>query len=277
MAPILSLGNKTTLNLEDLDNLSTSDQCSVLLNRIDPHGSTWEGTWRIFRKKFYKDFIISTILIIPLVMARIAQPLLIRELVLHIRDEKKESPAYAGYLYAVALCVAGNIQAILNQHIFFRNTRVGMRVRNALASVIYKHLLSINTAALHNTTAAQTINLVANDAGKFEELCISSHGFVYAIVEGFATFGLVWWYIDLPAVFGYAVLISIVPIQLLFSKQFSRYRKTTMLYTDKRVQTFNELVNGCQIIKMYNWEKAMEERERETRKYELLSIYKASC
>ena len=152
-----------------------------------------------------------------------------------------------------------------------------MRVRNALASVIYKHLLSINTAALHNTTAAQTINLVANDAGKFEELCISSHGFVYAIVEGFATFGLVWWYIDLPAVFGYAVLISIVPIQLLFSKQFSRYRKTTMLYTDKRVQTFNELVNGCQIIKMYNWEKAMEERVRETRKYELLSIYKASC
>ncbi|CAF1186966.1 unnamed protein product [Rotaria sp. Silwood1] len=40
-----------------------------------------------------------------------------------------------------------------------------------------------------------------------------------------------------------------------------------MKYTDKRVQTINELVNGCQIIKMYNWEKAMEQRVRETRRF----------
>ncbi|CAF4325001.1 unnamed protein product, partial [Rotaria sordida] len=49
-----------------------------------------------------------------------------------------------------------------------------------------------------------------------------------------------------------------------------------MTYTDKRVQTINEIVNGCQIIKMYNWGKAMEERVRETRRHELLHIYKSS-
>jgi ABC-type multidrug transport system fused ATPase/permease subunit len=50
-----------------------------------------------------------------------------------------------------------------------------------------------------------------------------------------------------------------------------------MQCTDKRVQTINELVNGCQIIKMYNWEKAMEQRVYETRRRELSTIYKASC
>jgi ATP-binding cassette subfamily C (CFTR/MRP) protein 4 len=137
--------------------------------------------------------------------------------------------------------------------------------------------LTINTAALHKTTAAQTINLVANDAGKFQELSLFVHFLLLIPLEALATFGLLWRYIGLPTVFGYAVLILLVPIQLIFSRQFSRYRKATMTCTDKRVQTINELINGCQIIKMYNWEKAMEQRVRETRRRELSNIYKATC
>jgi ATP-binding cassette subfamily C (CFTR/MRP) protein 4 len=209
-------------------------------------------------------------------MARIAQPLLIRQIVLYIKDQSG-LPAYTGYLYAIALCISAILQAIFHQQIFFRNTRIGMRVRNALSSNIYKHLLTINTAALYKTTAAQTINLVANDAGKFEELSIFMHALVSVPLEAVVTFGLIWWNIGLPTLFGYAVLILLVPIQLIFSRKFTQYRKATMTCTDKRVQTINELVNGCQIIKMYNWEKAMEQRVRETRRRELSNIYKASC
>ena len=209
-------------------------------------------------------------------MVRIAQPLLIRQIVLYIKGQTGLS-TYAGYLFAIALCVSAILQAIINQQIFFRNTRIGMRARNTFSSIIYKHLLTINTAALHETTAAQTINLVANDAGKFQELSMFVHALVMVPLEALVTFGLVWWNIGLPTLFGYAVLLSLVPIQLFFSRQFSRYRRATMQCTDKRVQTINELVNGCQIMKMYNWEKAMEQRVYETRRRELSTIYKASC
>jgi ATP-binding cassette subfamily C (CFTR/MRP) protein 4 len=102
------------------------------------------------------------------------------------------------------------------------------------------------------------------------------HGLAWIPLETVVTFGLVWWNIGLLTLFGYAVLILLVPMQLIFSRKFSRYRKDTIACTDKRVQTINELVNGCQIIKMYNWEKAMEQRVRETRRHELSHIYKAS-
>ncbi|CAF4216107.1 unnamed protein product [Rotaria sp. Silwood2] len=218
----------------------------------------------------------SILFVFPFTMARIAQPLLIRQIVLYIKDPSKV-PSYAGYLYAITLCISATVQAIFHPQIFFRNTRVGMRVRNTLSSTIYKHLLVINTAALHKTTAAQTINLVANDAGKFQELSIFAHAAVHIILEALATFGLVWWNIGLPTLFGYTVLILLVPIQLIFSRQFSRYRTATMTCTDKRVQTVNEIVSGCQIIKMYNWEKAMEQRVRKTRRRELSHIFKSSC
>ncbi|CAF3829045.1 unnamed protein product [Rotaria sp. Silwood1] len=209
-------------------------------------------------------------------VARIAQPLHIRQIVLYIKGQSG-LPVYGAYLCAITLCVSAMVQAIIHQQVFFRNTRIGMRIRNALSSTIYKHLLTINTAALHKTTAAQTINLVANDAGKFEELSPFVHVILWVPLEALITFGLIWLYIGLPTVFGYAVLILLVPIQLIFSRQFGQYRKETMKYTDKRVQTINELVNGCQIIKMYNWEKAMEQRVRETRRCELSHIFKSSC
>ncbi|CAF0975244.1 unnamed protein product [Rotaria sordida] len=249
VSPILSLANKRNLIENDLNDLSIDDKCSVVLNRVNQYNSKWP--------------------------ARISQPLLIRELTLYIKDQSG-LPAYSGYLYATSLCIAVILQATCLQQIIFRNTRVGTRIRNALSTIIYQYLLTINTAALHKTTAAQTINLVSNDANKFAELSIFIHALVMVPLEVFVIFGLMWWNIGLPTLFGYAVLILIIPIQFIFSRQFSKYRKATMTCTDKRVQTVNELVNGCQIIKMYNWEKAMEHRVRETRQLELSNIRKAS-
>ncbi|CAF5172237.1 unnamed protein product, partial [Rotaria magnacalcarata] len=180
ITPLLSLGNKRTLVESDLNDLSVNDKCSVLLNRVN----------RIF-------------LAFPLIMAHIAQPLLIRQIILYIKGESV-LPAYAGYLFASALCITAILQAIIHQQIFFRNARIGMRVRNTLSSSIYKHLLTINIEALHKTTTAQTINLVANDASKFEELTMFVHTIVLVPLEALVTFGLVLWYIGLPTIFGYA-------------------------------------------------------------------------
>ncbi|CAF2956430.1 unnamed protein product [Rotaria sp. Silwood2] len=124
-------------------------------------------------------------------MAHIAQPLLIRQIILYIKGQSG-LPVYVGYLFAVGLCISAILQAIIHQQILFRNSRMGMRVRNALSSAIYRHLLTINTAALHKTTAAQMVNLVANDAGKFEELSIFVHTLVLALLEALGTFALVW-------------------------------------------------------------------------------------
>ena len=275
VAPILSLANKRNLLENDLNDLPANDQCSVVLSRVTQYDSKWPGAWHVFRGIFYKDFLMSLVLVFPNTVARISQPLLIRELTLYIKDQSG-LPAYSGYLYAIGLFLAVILQATCQQQIFFRNIRAGMRVRNALSSTIYQHLLTINTAALHKTTAAQTINLVSNDANKFAELSVFVHALVTVPLEVIVTFGLLWWNIGLPTLFGYAVLTSLVPMQLLFSRQFTKYRKATMACTDKRVQAVNELVNGCQIIKMYNWEKAMEQRVRETRRLELSNIRKSS-
>ena len=273
--PILSLGNQRALIDEDLDELSPEDSCSFSLSRMHSDNQEWTGTWNMIKRGFLKDLLLSGAVLLLNIATRTAQPLLLREIVLYISSESV-LPAYGGYLLAVALGACSALQAIIHQQCFFRSTRVGMHIRHALSSVIYKRLLTINTVCLQTTSVAHTINLVANDASKFEELSVYMHYLWEAPLEAVLAFGLIWWHIGLPTLFGYTVLVLLVPLQLIFSRRFSQYRKTTMEYTDKRVHMFNELVNGCHIIKMYNWEKAMEQRVKETRHKELVSIFNAS-
>ncbi|CAF5120635.1 unnamed protein product, partial [Rotaria socialis] len=54
---------------------------------------------------------------------RIAQPLLLREIIIYISDTSG-LPAYRGYLFAIGLTICSIIQAIVHQQAFFRNQRV---------------------------------------------------------------------------------------------------------------------------------------------------------
>ncbi|CAF4219343.1 unnamed protein product, partial [Adineta steineri] len=89
-------------------------------------------------------------------------------------------------------------------------------------------------------------------------------------------FVLIWKQIGLATLFGYGVLLLLVPLQLIFSKQFGKNRKNTVLWSDKRVKVINEILVGCQIVKMYRWEEALENIVYDARQNEFRSIRKAS-
>ncbi|CAF0898354.1 unnamed protein product [Rotaria sordida] len=209
--PILSLGNRRTLVDDDLSDISINDKCSVLLNKVNYDSSKWPGTWYVIRRTFIKDFFQTMLLMLAYSATRVVQPLLVREIILYISETPGKLP-YEGYLSAVGLGIISILQAITHQQSYFRNQRVGFQVRNTLSCAIYKHLLTINTASLYRTTAAQTINLVANDAGKFEEMCFTFHYLWVAPLEALIMFGLIWQNIGLPTLFGYAVLFLLVPV-----------------------------------------------------------------
>lgn len=287
--PILSLGYKRDLNDEDLDDLPVNDKCFGLLNQLSYYSDnniwlTNTTTWRIIMRAFWKQAFFVIFLLIPYNASRVAQPLLLRQIVLYIIDQRTHSETstkfyevYEGYIYALGLFACSAIQALLHQQAYFRTTRMGMRVRNALAATLYKRLLSLSTSSLQQTTSAQVINLVANDASKFEEFCQYMHYLWEAPLQAIVVFCLIWKSIGiLPTLFGYGILVLLIPLQLAFGRIFSKYRKNTMIYADKRVQAINELVNGCQIVKMYNWEKPIEQRVKNLRQDEFASILRTS-
>ncbi|CAF4290398.1 unnamed protein product, partial [Adineta steineri] len=112
ITPILSLSNKRTLVENDLDDLAIKDQCSTLLNRVNQYDSQWPGTWHVLNHTFAKDFLMSILLVFPLIMAHLAQPLLIRQIILVIKDQSG-LPWYDGYIFCIALFASCIVQAIV--------------------------------------------------------------------------------------------------------------------------------------------------------------------
>jgi ATP-binding cassette subfamily C (CFTR/MRP) protein 4 len=274
--PILNIGYKRKLTEDDLFDVSPKDECSRLLNKLDVVWKTYEdiNTWKIILKTFWKEFLTIYLIIFPYLGLKIAQPLLIKEIVLNINDSNAAS--YVGYLYAIGLGLANTLFVLFHHQLYFRLTRIGIHLRIALSSIIYKRLLSLPTRATMETTTGQLINLISNDSSKFQELTMFIHHIWAAPLEALIVFGIIWKQIGIPTLFGYAVLLLQLPIQLYFSRKFQAYRQNTMKWTDERVKITNEILVGSQIVKMYRWEEALEAVVHNARKKEFISIRQAS-
>ena len=278
--PILDIGYKRTLTDDDVFEVSPKDECGRLLKRLETACEEQEkkdeqlSIWKMIIKVFWKECLAAGLILIPYTAMKIAQPLFLKQIVLMINDPARES--YVGYLYAGGLGLASMLQALMHQQFFFRTSRVGNHMRIAISSLIYKRLLSLPTRAIMKTTTGQVINLISNDAGKFDELNIDIHHLWFAPIEATIVFGLIWNEIGVPTLFGYGVLLLLAPLQMFFSRKFGTYRTNSVQWTDKRVKVINEILVGCQIVKMYRWEEALEEVVYHARQNEFHSIRKAS-
>lgn len=272
--PILSKGYKQTLTDDDFDDLSYKDKSVLLLENMIAYNWTIMNRWVVIMKAFWKEFAFGGILLIPYLGARMAQPLFLQQIFLIIND--RQTSISTGYLYTILLFVCSIIPPFMFQQSIFRVTRTGLRVRNALISLIYTHLLSSNAVALQQINTAQTINLVAIDAAKFCDSSFYLHFLWEGPLEAMVAFGLLCWIIGfIPTLCGYLVLILIIAIQMIYSRKLSHYHQTTATCTDKRLQAFSELINGCHIIKMYNWEEPIKKSIHVMRQNELINIKKS--
>lgn len=280
--PILSICSKRTITDNDLDDLPHEDKCATLHEKLNNYDQTQMTTLKVIVATCWKQIVLYGFLLLPVLITRLAQPLILRQIVLHIESRQNSSTTTStsvsvGYIYPVALFISMVIQAFLHHQIIFRSYRLGLMVRNLVTSMIYTRLLSINTSLLQQLTSANAINLVASDATKFDEFFIYVHYLWEAPLEAALVFGILCWTIGpWASLSGYIIFFLMIPLQILFSRQFSRYRGITATHADSRLHSFEELINGCQVIKIYNWEKSLEERVLRMRELELASIRRAS-
>ncbi|CAF3533757.1 unnamed protein product [Rotaria sp. Silwood1] len=155
----------------------------------------------------------------------------------------------------------------------FCSNRVGIRIRNALNIIIYIRALSLKSTSSEKINTGQILNLITSDTFKFEELYTNLAGLTASILETIILFGLLCWIIHpIPVLCGYALCPIFILIQIYFGRKFRQCREIAAVCSDKRMQAYSEFIYGCHTVKMYNWEKPMENRIVQMRKNELESI-----
>uniref|UniRef100_A0A0C9RNQ1 ABCC4_3 protein n=1 Tax=Fopius arisanus TaxID=64838 RepID=A0A0C9RNQ1_9HYME len=298
---IFRKGAKKDLSMEDIYDPIDEDISESLANRLE---SAWlvelkklkhieykvddDGNKRttsprpsltsaIFRA-FWPNFVWnSALLLIQGAILKAIQPVFQGYVIKHFGTGEDLPNRDEALLWATALIVTTIIATFIQHHTNLETLRIGMQVRVACSSLLYRKSLKLSKASLDKTTAGQVVNILSNDVSRFDQLPMYlPHIFVMPI-QIVIICVIMWTRIGISTLVGLAcLLIMTIPLQVFISKMGGRLRSKIARLTDRRVQLMNELIAGIQVIKTYAWEKPFNKIVSITRRAEIQKIKASS-
>lgn len=86
-----------------------------------------------------------------------------------------EADATNAQLYAAGLIAVSVLTVVYGHPYMLGLLHLGMKMRVALCSLIYRKALRLNRTSLGDTTVGQVVNLLSNDVGRFDTVLINLH------------------------------------------------------------------------------------------------------
>jgi ABC-type multidrug transport system fused ATPase/permease subunit len=179
---------------------------------------------------------------------------------------------YKGYWLSCLLLLFIASKAISEAAYFHKVNRCSWQIRTAISSAVYSKSLRLAAADLQQTTLGEMVNLMQVDASKIEAFIPQIHVLWDGMfqVAGYMTIlgTLLGW----PCVIGLIFMMFATPVMgIIMSKIFGESR-AMVKYTDERVKSVNEALQGILSVKMYTWEESFEKVIAKSRAEEMKSL-----
>ena len=178
--------------------------------------------------------------------------------------------ASEGLLYALGLALVAQIAAAMAVFKFFYITIFGQRMRSMVMMTVFDKSLAIAPSAAAQTTTGEVMNLMGNDAQRLAGVAMVTHMTWISPTVIFVCMMLLWTKIGPTALVSIALMLMLLPMQMLVARLVGKNRRATLVFTDARVKQVNEMLQGVRVIKLYAWEDAVRRtlaaiREKELR------------
>ncbi|XP_052786000.1 ATP-binding cassette sub-family C member 4-like [Mya arenaria] len=285
MNPLFRKGYVGQLEAEDMYNVVEEDQSGRLGDQLEKEwakevakeqaGGGKPNLLYALIRMFGLEYILFGLVLMCEETSRLVQPLLLGGLIRYFTPgpevTKTESLLYAG---GVSLCTL--ILAITHHPYFFGVQRIGMKIRIACSSLLYRKALRLSNEGLTGTTTGKIVNLVSNDVNRLSQPVSFLHYLWIGPLEAIVVLALLWRELGPSTFAGFAVMLLLIPVQVWMGKLFSRFRQKTAGYTDERVGLMNEIIAGMRLIKMYCWEKPFGDLVKKVRRNEVQVLRKIS-
>lgn len=281
-------GYKQGISIDDLWQARGADHSKQLGDRLEV---AWErelerakqtGTKPSFSKaiirSFWLEYMICGIFVGFLFI--VLWPLVPFTLALFIgyfSGEKSPENYKNAHIYNFLMNFLSITTSLMLNHLQLSQGRVGMRIRIASCSLLYRKILKLDRTGLAKTEPGQVINLMSNDVNRFDLVVLFlNYIWVMPIVVPVVSY-LVWQHIGWATLAALIVIfLQTVVVQAYLSNMQGVLRGKIAKRTDERVKVMSELVNGVQVIKMYAWEKPFEKLVDKLRKLEVHYIMRTS-
>lgn len=184
-----------------------------------------------------------------------ASPQVLRLIIDYVSGDE---PVWRGYLYAGLLFGIASTQTLFLAQYFHRMFLVGLRIRTALISSIFRKALVMSNAARKESTVGEIVNLMAVDAQRFMDLVTYLNMIWSAPLQISLAIYFLWGILGPSVLAGLAVMIILIPVNGVIANKAKNLQIKQMKNKDERVKLMNEVLNGIKVLKLYAWEPSFE-------------------
>ena len=130
----------------------------------------------------------------------------------------------------------------------------------AVSVAVYNKALRLSNQERQSTTLGELVNLMQVDATKIEMFIPQVHVLWDGAFQICGYLAILYTLIGWPVFIGLAVMMAAGPIQGIIMKRLFGLNSDMVKYTDQRVKTTNEALQGIQSVKMFAWEENFKRR-----------------
>ncbi|XP_078069643.1 ATP-binding cassette sub-family C member 10-like [Mustelus asterias] len=187
-----------------------------------------------------------------------------------------------GIWYTLGLFLSAFVGAILLNQFNYRVMMVGLMVRSAIISAIYRKALHVNITTLSKFSVGEIVNFMSVDTDRIVNFFPSFHE-VWSLPFQFSiTLYLLYQQIGVTFLGGLVVGLLLVPLNKVIANIIMENNRKLLGHKDSRVRLVSEILSGMRVIKFYTWEnhfinKVANYREKELGRLRVIKYLDAVC
>uniref|UniRef100_A0A7N8WT91 Cystic fibrosis transmembrane conductance regulator n=1 Tax=Mastacembelus armatus TaxID=205130 RepID=A0A7N8WT91_9TELE len=259
--PLLRKGFRKKLELSDVYKAPSFDLADNLSERLEREWDREVASaknkpklMRALARCFFGPFAFFGVLLYLGEASKTVQPQLLGRIIASF------DPFYApersqGYFLALGLCLLFTARFLLLQPAIFGLHHLGMQIRIALFSLIYKKTLKLSSRVLDKISTGQLVSLMSAHLNKLDESLGLAHFVWITPLQCILCVGLIWELIEVYGLSALAALTVLGIIQAWLSQKMG-VKRAGMI--SRRLALTSEIVENIHSVKAYGWEEIME-------------------
>jgi ATP-binding cassette, subfamily C (CFTR/MRP), member 1 len=174
-----------------------------------------------------------------------------------------------GLRLVLALLAGKAAQTLASHHYNFQGQLLGLRIRGALQTALYRKSLRLSAAARRAHGAGAVVSYVQVDASMVSSAMHGLHGLWLMPLQILVALLLLYAYLG-PAVFMTLAVIAGVTVITAFANKLNLgYQLKFFAVRDSRIKAVTEMLNSMRVIKLQAWEETFGDKVRRLREDEV--------
>ncbi|KAK7276926.1 hypothetical protein RIF29_18075 [Crotalaria pallida] len=274
VGPLIALGNKKTLDLEDVPQLDSGDSVvgafPAFRDRLEADCGAINSVTTLQLVKSlvlatWKEIFFTGFLALLRTLASYVGPYLIDSFVQYLDGQRLFENQ--GYVLVSAFFFAKIIECLSYRHWIFRLHQIGIQIRALLVTIIYNKALTLGQSRQGNTSG-EIINFMSVDAERVGIFSWYIHDLWLVVLQVTLALLILYKNLGLASIATFVATIIVMLANVPLGSLQEKFQSKLMESKDTRMKATSEVLRNMRILKLQGWEMKFLSKINELRKTE---------